>query len=114
MPCSLSPASQMRTIGVVVGKWHYFFVILVVFNRFLINLLKINVMNSININSSFQQLAEAVRQLSPADKLKLNEVIWSENTIIPSEHQKLVLDRMNKAKQKPEMMLDWNEALKTL
>jgi hypothetical protein len=86
----------------------------VVFNRFLLNLLKINVMNSININLSFQQLAETVRQLSPADKIKLNEVIWSENTAIPAEHQKLVLDRMNKAKQKPEMMLDWNEALKTL
>jgi hypothetical protein len=71
-------------------------------------------MNGININLSFQQLAEAVRQLSPADKIKLNEVIWSENTAIPSEHQKLVLDRITQSKQKPEMMLDWNEALKTL
>jgi hypothetical protein len=71
-------------------------------------------MNSISINLSFQQLAEVVRQLSPSDKIKLNEVIWSENIAVPTEHQKLVLDRMNKAKQKPEMMLDWNEALKTL
>ena len=71
-------------------------------------------MNSININLSFQQLAEVVRQLSPADKMKLNEVIWSENTAIPSEHQKLVLDRITQSKQKPEMMLDWDKALKTL
>ncbi len=71
-------------------------------------------MNSININLSFQQLADVVKQLSPAEKLKLNEVIWSENIVIPTEHQKLVLDRMNKAKQKPETMLDWDKALKML
>ncbi|MDZ7934726.1 MAG: hypothetical protein U5M51_07150 [Emticicia sp.] len=71
-------------------------------------------MNSISINLSFQQIAEVVRQLSPAEKLKLNEVIWSENTVIPTEHQKLVLGRIKTSKQKPEMMLDWEEALKTL
>jgi hypothetical protein len=33
-------------------------------------------------------------------------VILRENIAVPAEHQKLVFDRLNKAKQKPEMMLD--------
>ena len=61
------------------------------------------------IKMSFQQLVEVVNQLSPIDKIKLNEVIWSDNTTIPIEHQKFVLDRITKSKQKPEMMLDWDE-----
>ena len=71
-------------------------------------------MNSVSINLSFQQLAEVVKQLSPTDKIKLNEVIWGDNAIIPTKHQKLVSGRIAKSKQKPDMMLDWNEALKTI
>ncbi len=68
----------------------------------------------LNINLSFQQLVDVVKQLSPDEKLKLNEVIWSENMDIPIEHQRLVLDRIEKVKQNPERMLDWTEASKKL
>lgn len=68
----------------------------------------------ISIQVNFQQIVEAVKQLSPKDKLKLNEIIWEEDIDIPIEHQKLVLDRMEKAKLNPERLLDWDEVSKTL
>lgn len=68
----------------------------------------------LNINLSFQQLIEVVKQLSPAEKLKLNDVIWDEKMEIPIEHQKLVLDRIEKSKSNPERMHDWDDALKKL
>lgn len=68
----------------------------------------------LNINLSFKQLVDVVKQLSPDEKLKLNEAIWSEDVEIPHEHQKLVLDRIQKARQKPERMLDWDKASKKL
>jgi hypothetical protein len=71
-------------------------------------------MQTVSINLSFQQLADAVKQLSPSDKIKLNEVIWSEDTAIPTQHQQIVESRISKSKQNPEMLLDWDEALKTL
>ena len=73
-------------------------------------------MNSLhlNINLSFQQLIDVVKQLSPSEKLKLNEVLWNERMDIPEEHQKLVLERKQKSKQNPERMLDWDQASKTL
>ncbi|MBT1704829.1 addiction module protein [Chryseosolibacter indicus] len=68
----------------------------------------------LNINLSLQQLIDVVKQLSPDEKLKLNEAIWSENMDIPQEHQKLVLDRVQKSKQNPDSMLDWDKASKKL
>jgi len=68
----------------------------------------------INIQINFQQIIEAVKQLSPKEKLKLNEVIWDENTPIPIEHQQLVRERVKEAKEHPEMMLDWDEVSKKL
>lgn len=35
-------------------------------------------------------------------------------TEIPVEHQKIVLDRMAKAKTNPERLLDWDEVSKNL
>ena len=73
-------------------------------------------MNSLHLNVSlnFQQLLEVVKQLSPTEKMKLNEFIWNDNVDIPIEHQKLVLDRMKKSKANPKRMLDWDEASKKL
>lgn len=68
----------------------------------------------INIPINFQQLIEAVKQLSPKEKLKLNELIWEGNGSIPIEHQELVLDRIQKARQNPNKMLDWDDVEKTL
>jgi hypothetical protein len=68
----------------------------------------------INIQVNFQQILEAVKQLSPKEKLKLNEVIWEDDIDIPIETQKLVLNRIKYAREHPETMLDWDEASKTL
>jgi hypothetical protein len=68
----------------------------------------------INIQINFQQIIEAVKQLSPKEKLKLNELLWEDNGTVPIEHQELVAERIKIARQNPEMMLDWDEASKTL
>ena len=64
----------------------------------------------INIQINFQQIVDAVKQLSPKDKLKLSEFIWDDNSIIPIEHQNLVVSRIDAARKNPEMMLDWDDA----
>ncbi len=70
--------------------------------------------SNVNVNLSFQQLAQAVRQLSVSDKLKLNEIIWDGEFDIPMEHQRMVLERMKKSRDTPSRMLDWDEATETL
>jgi hypothetical protein len=37
-----------------------------------------------------------------------------ESLDIPEAHQKLVLERFNKVRKKPERLLDWDEAKRTL
>ncbi|HCN82141.1 MAG TPA: hypothetical protein DIT07_00760 [Sphingobacteriaceae bacterium] len=73
-------------------------------------------MNSINVNIdlSFKQLVEAIKQLSPKEKLQLNDFLWNESMEIPAEHQALVLGRIEKAKQNPNRLMDWDEAAKSL
>ena len=68
----------------------------------------------VNIDLSFKQIVDVINQLSPAEKLKLNDVLWSGNIEIPQQHQKLVLDRIEKSKQDPTRMVDWDEASKSL
>jgi hypothetical protein len=68
----------------------------------------------IAVELSFRQLMEAVRQLSPSEKLELSEMIWEEDTIIPLEHQELVNERISKAKANPEILLDWDVVSKSL
>ena len=73
-------------------------------------------MNSLhlNIDLNFQQLLEIVKQLSPIEKVKLNEFLWNEDTEIPLKHQELVLSRIKKSKENPARLLDWDQAQKTL
>jgi hypothetical protein len=68
----------------------------------------------LKIDLSVNQLIEAVKQLSPKDRLIVNEAIWNEDTEIPVEHQKIVLDRMAKSKANPERLLDWDEVSKNI
>jgi hypothetical protein len=68
----------------------------------------------IKIQINFQQIVEAVKQLSPKEKLKLNELIWNDNSAIPMEHQELVNERISEARKKPETLLDWDEVSKHL
>jgi len=70
--------------------------------------------SNLNINLSFQQLLEAVKQLSPPEKIKLNEFLWDESMQIPETHQNIVLERKQKSKSNPDRMKDWDKAAKTL
>lgn len=68
----------------------------------------------LNIDLNFQQLVSIVKQLSPSDKLKLNDIIWSESIEIPVEQKQLVMNRMRQSKENPERLLDWDETSITL
>jgi hypothetical protein len=68
----------------------------------------------LHIDFTVNQLLEAVKQLSPLDKLKINDAIWSDDMEIPVEHQKLVLERVEKSKANPDRLLDWDEVSKKL
>jgi hypothetical protein len=73
-------------------------------------------MDSINLNIKLDinQLLEAVKQLSPTDRLKINDAIWNDEIEIPIEHQKIVLDRVSKSQIDPNRLLDWEEVSKNL
>ena len=47
-------------------------------------------------------------------KRTLVRAIWSEDLAIPVEHQRLVKNRMQRAKQNPDRLLDWDEASERL
>lgn len=68
----------------------------------------------IAINLSLRQLMEAVKQLSPSEKLELNEMIWSDDISIPLEHQAIVEERIKKSKSNSELLQDWEIASKNL
>jgi hypothetical protein len=68
----------------------------------------------INMQVSFRQIVAAVKQLSPAEKFKLNKIIWEDDIEIPMETQKLVLDRLEKGIKDPKRLLDWDEVSKNL
>jgi hypothetical protein len=69
---------------------------------------------SVSIDLSFEQLLDAVKKLQPTEKSLLNEALWDEDALIPTEHQSIVLDRIEKAKANPERLMDWKEASKLL
>jgi hypothetical protein len=68
----------------------------------------------LKIKLNFKQLTSIVKQLSASEKMKLNEAIWDEKMDIPIEHQRLVMERIRKAKQDPTRMLNWAKAIKQL
>jgi hypothetical protein len=68
----------------------------------------------INIQVNFNQIVEAVKQMTPEERLIWNDVIRNEDTPIPVEHQQLVMKRVIEARKYPETMLDWDEVSKEL
>lgn len=70
----------------------------------------LKITNQFNLN----EILEAIKQLSPKDRLKINDVIWNEETEIPIEHQKLVLNRIAKSKKNSERLLIWDDVAKDL
>jgi Putative addiction module component. len=71
-------------------------------------------MKGVNVQLSFEQLEAAVKQLSPVEKLKLNDSLWSENFTIPEEHKAIVRNRRKKSTSSPERLISWDKALKKL
>nr|WP_322623314.1 addiction module protein [uncultured Flavobacterium sp.] len=69
---------------------------------------------NLNINLTVEQLIQAVKQLSPQDKIKLNDALWDQSYEVPESHKAIVFDRIAKAKANPERLLDWDEVSKTL
>jgi len=68
----------------------------------------------IDLSLDFNQVLDIVRQLSPAEKMQLNEFIWEEDIEVPLEHQQIVIDRIEESRINPSLMLDWEEVSKTL
>lgn len=56
---------------------------------------------NLNINLSFQQTLDAVKQLSSSEKNKLYEFLWSEGMDIPTDHQEIVLSRVKEVQKNP-------------
>lgn len=67
-----------------------------------------------NSKPNFNQVKEIVRNLSPSQKLKLNDFIWQENIEIPDEHKILVRQRKEKALKSPERVVNWETAINIL
>jgi len=73
-------------------------------------------MDALKLNNdlSFNQLLDAVKQLSPKELLTLNDAIWKEEIEIPLKHQTLVINRLAKSELDPSRILDWEEVSKNL
>jgi hypothetical protein len=67
----------------------------------------------LNIPLSFKQVVDIVKQLSPSEKQRLGEVLWSEQNIddivIPEEHKQIVRERIKKYENSPGSYLSWND-----
>jgi hypothetical protein len=63
---------------------------------------------------NFNQVKELVRNLTPAEKLKLNDFIWEENIEIPIEQKVIVRERIEKTNANLERMIDWDAAINFL
>ena len=67
----------------------------------------------LNVPVSFEQVIDLVKQLSPAEKQQLSEVLLTEQSIddieILEEQKELVRERIKKYEDMPGSYLTWNE-----
>jgi predicted HAD superfamily phosphohydrolase len=67
----------------------------------------------LNVPVSFEQVIDLVKQLSPAEKQQLSEVLLTEQSFddieIPEEHKELVRERIKKYEGMPGSYFTWNE-----
>ena len=78
-------------------------------NRGFYRLYYIKSINMVAVHLSLKQLIQAVKQLSPSEKLALIEMIWKDDMLIPMAHQDLVNERIKRAKANSIEPLDWDE-----
>jgi len=67
----------------------------------------------LNVPVSFEQVIDLVKQLSPAEKQQLSEVLLTEQSIddieIPEEQKEIVRERIKKYEDMPGSYFTWNE-----
>jgi hypothetical protein len=67
----------------------------------------------LNVPLSFTQIVDIVRQLSPSEKQRLSEVLWTEqnvdNMLIPDEHKRIVRERIKKYENTSNSYLSWDD-----
>jgi hypothetical protein len=64
----------------------------------------------LNIPLNFNQVLDIVRQLSPKDKLRLQNVLENEQPAdIPEDHKNIVRQRIKASKSNPSSLLNWDE-----
>jgi hypothetical protein len=67
----------------------------------------------LDVQLSFNQIIEIVKQLSPIEKQKLSEVLISDqdfdNVDISDEHKQIVRQRVKKAENAPDSYLTWTD-----
>ena len=61
-----------------------------------------------NNDHVLDKLISEMKKLSPDAKLRLSEAIWSEDIEIPQSHQEIVAERIERSKQNPEKMKEWD------
>lgn len=64
---------------------------------------------NLNIPLNFNQVVDIVKQLSPQEKVKLKEVLESEQEDIPEEHKNIVRQRIKASEADPSRLLDWDK-----
>lgn len=66
-----------------------------------------------NVSLNFKQVLNIVQQLSPEEKQRLSEILWSErdveNITIPESDKQLVRQRIKKQEAASGSYLSWNE-----
>lgn len=67
----------------------------------------------IKVPLSFNQVVDIIRQLSPAERSMLKEILKETDDIekhpIPEEHKKIVRQRMKASEENPSRLLNWDE-----
>jgi hypothetical protein len=71
-------------------------------------------MATVDLNLNYSQVLSIVKQLKPQERAKLIDEINYLDFEIPEEHKKITLDRVEKSKKNPALLLDFEIAIKRL
>ena len=69
-------------------------------------------MATVDLNLNYNQVLSIVKQLKPKERAKLVDEINYLDMEIPEEHKRITLERVEKSRKKPELLLDWDEVTK--
>ena len=69
-------------------------------------------MATVDLNLNYNQVLSIVKQLKPKERAKLVDEINYLDMEIPEEHKRITLERVEKSRKNPELLLDWDEVTK--